>query len=93
MGARDTHNATVATATKTLVTTLTLNESVRQEACNASGCNIGTTLQGGNFAYVAAVKAANLAKLASDYAAEAARQASLAKARDTLRDSGDLGPF
>jgi hypothetical protein len=27
-------------------------ELVRQEACNASGCNIGTTLQGGNSAYV-----------------------------------------
>ena len=93
MTARSTHDATIVTATKTLVTTLLLNEQVHQEAVNASGCNIGTTLQGGNSAYVAAVKAANLAKLASDYAAEVARQASVAKARDTLRDSGDLGPF
>jgi hypothetical protein len=93
MTARDTHNATVATAAKTLQVSNLNAELVRQEACNASGCNIGTTLQGGNSAYVAAVKAANSAKLASDYAAEAARQASVAKARDTLRNSGDLGPF
>ena len=64
-----------------------------QETVNASGCNLGYTLQSGNYSnFAAAVKSANSAKIASIDSAEKAKQASVAAARETLRGTGDLGP-
>jgi hypothetical protein len=92
MTARDTYNASIAAATAVKLASDLKAEMVRQEAINASGCNIGTTLQGGNAAYVAAVKTANAVKQASDLLAEQVKQSSHAAAKDTLRAT-DNGPF
>jgi hypothetical protein len=93
MTARDTYNATIASAAKTKVATELTNAMTQQEAINQSGVNVGYTLQNGNYAnFATAVANANKARLAADYAAEAAKQASHALARDTLRAT-DLGPF
>jgi hypothetical protein len=91
MTARDTYNATIATATKTKVATELANAMTQQEAINQSGVNVGYNLQTGNYANLkSAVDAANKARLAADFAAEQAKQASHAKARDALRDAGDF---
>jgi hypothetical protein len=93
MTARDTYNASVVSASKMQVTTLSTAQTSFQETINASGCNAGYTLQGGNYGNLAAaVKAANAARLAAVTNAETARQAAVAAARDTLKATGDLGP-
>lgn len=97
MAARDTYNSTVATAEVTKAASIASAETVKQEAINASGCNTGFhqgVSTGSSASYEAAVKAANAAKLAAVTNAEIARQASLAAARDTLRNAGtDAGAF
>jgi hypothetical protein len=91
---RDTFNASVKTAVATKIASDVSNEIARQETINQSGVNAGYNLQTGNYAnLLAAHISARKAKLAADYAAEQAKQASLAAARDTLRATGDLAPF
>jgi hypothetical protein len=95
MSNRDTYIASVKSATAAKVATLTANETSRQETVNASGVNVGYTLQSGNNAnLLAAVKSANQAKRDADFAAEHARQVAIGIARDTLRTGGgDTAPF
>jgi hypothetical protein len=86
--------ATVASAEATKTATLITNEQTKQASIEASRTVVGLVLQNGNAAYVTAVKAANQAKFLSDQAAEVARQAAIAVARDLLRASGtDSGSF
>ena len=92
MTARDTFNASVKTAAVVQVAAVTAAQTSFQETINASGCNVGYNLQTGNYAnYLAAVKAANAAKIAAVHAAEAVKQTTIAAAKDTLRATGDVG--
>lgn len=94
MSLRDTYNSSVKSATVTKTATLLANETTKQETINASGVNVGYNLQTGTYStFAAAVKAANQSKRDSDFAAEQARQAAHAVARDTLRATGDLAPL
>lgn len=91
MTARATYTTSVAAAVTTQVATIAAAQIAFQEAVNASGCNVGYTTQTGNYAnFAAAVKAANVARLASINAAETARQMSVSSAKSTLRATGDL---
>ena len=92
---RTTYNSTVSSAESAKASTIATAELTRQEAINAVSCNVGTNLAfGASNSQIAAVKAANLAKLASLNLAEQTKQASLAVARDTLRNAGtDAGGF
>jgi hypothetical protein len=61
---------------------------------DGSNTAAGYTTQTGTYSTLkAAHDSAAKAKLAADLAAEQTRQASLAAARDTLRDTGDRGAF
>jgi hypothetical protein len=94
MSNRDTFNSSVKTAAATEVATKLTNAGTQQETINQSGVNVGYTLQSGNYANLkTAVDNARKAKIAADLAAEAAKNASIMLARDTLRDSGDRAPF
>jgi hypothetical protein len=69
-------------------------EGTRQEAANQSGVNVGYTTQGGNYTNFAnAVKNANTTKANTLDTAERTKQASLAAARDTLRNNSNSDPF
>jgi hypothetical protein len=93
MTARDSYVSSAKSAEATKLATIGAAETTKQEAINASGVNVGYTLQSGNYSnFAAAIAAANAAKAASLYAAEVSRQAALAVARDTLRTTGDLAP-
>jgi hypothetical protein len=92
--ARDAYNSTCKAAESTKTASLAANETVKQTSIDASRSAVGYTLQFGNYANLkAATDAANKAKFAADFAAEQAKQAAIAVARDTLRDSGDKGPM
>jgi hypothetical protein len=94
MTARDTLNSSISSAETTKAATLAAAELTKQETINAQGCNVGLKLQNGNSAYVTAIANANAALFTSRQNAEIARQASLAVARDTLRNAGtDNGAF
>jgi hypothetical protein len=91
---RDTFTASVKTAVAAEVATKLTNAGTQQETINQSGVNVGYTLQSGNYANLkTAVDNARKAKFAADVAAEAAKNASIMVARDTLRATGDLAPF
>jgi hypothetical protein len=93
LSGRDNLVASVKVAAVAQIATVIVAVGAAQETINASGVNVGYNLQTGNNPnYVAAIKAAALAKANSLFAAEAARQAAIAVARDTLRATGDLGP-
>ncbi|MFZ0767034.1 hypothetical protein [Bradyrhizobium sp.] len=92
MTARTTYAATVLSASQAQIATAIAAETTRQETINQSGCNVGYNTTSGNYgAFSAAVKAANLAKLAALNAAEVAKQAAVMVARDTLKSTGDVG--
>jgi len=95
MTARDTYISSVQSAHATKTATLSANETTRQATIDAKLSVVGYTLQSGNNAnLLAAVSSANQAKRDADYAAEQAKQASIAAARDTLRNAGgDSAPF
>jgi hypothetical protein len=94
MSNRDTYAVSVKAAAPVKTATLTTNQTTAQETINASGVNVGYTLQSGNYANLAsAVKSANQAKRDADFTAEQTKQAALMVARDTLRDTGDRAPF
>ena len=95
MTARETFNASVLAASATKAATLATAELTRQTTIDGSLSVVGYNLQSGSYANLAAaVASANAAKLASLYAAEQAKQAAIALARDTLRNAGgDLAPF
>jgi hypothetical protein len=86
--ARQTYAASVAAAVATKVVTDLQNELVRQESINAQRGVVGLQLQNGNSSLVTAIKNANTAKLNADLAAEMAKQAAIAVARDALRTAG-----
>jgi hypothetical protein len=89
MTARDTYNASIIAAAKTLTASKTANETTAQEAANQSGVNVGYTLQSGNNVnFVNGIKNAAIAKANANFAAEQAKQAALMVARDTLRTAG-----
>lgn len=89
MTARDTYQSSVKSAASAKTATLTANQATAQETINANGVNVGYNLQTGNYANLAtAVKNANIAKWNADFAAEQTKQASIAAARDTLRNAG-----
>ena len=93
MSSRDNYNSAVKTAVTTQVASAISAESAKQEAINASGCNVGYNLQTGNYAnFAAGVKAANTARVATLNAAEAVKQTAITAARDTLKATGDLAP-
>jgi hypothetical protein len=92
MTARTTYAASVTAASAAQIAAVIATEMPFQETINAAGCNVGYSLQSGNYGNLAAaVKTANLAKLAALNAAEIAKQAAIAVARDTLRTTGDVG--
>jgi hypothetical protein len=70
-----------------------MNEAVKQTTINQSGCDVGYNLQNGNnAALVSATKSAAAAQWAARLAAEQAKQASIAVAKNTLTATGDVGP-
>lgn len=89
MSNRDTFNASQVTAASTKVATVAAAVTAAQETINASGCNVGYTLQTGNYAnLLASLKAATIAKANTLFAAEHAKQVAINVARDTLRNGG-----
>jgi hypothetical protein len=92
MSNRDTFNASIKTAGATKLASDLTNEVARQTTIDAQ--RAGYTLQTGSYsALKAAYDSAAKAKIAADIAAEAAKNASIMVARDTLRDTGDRAPF
>jgi hypothetical protein len=93
MTARDTYQASVQSAVTKQIASINSAHTVFQETVNASGVNVGYTLQSGNYGnFAAAVKNANTARIAALQAAEHAKQVAINAARDTLKNSGDNGP-
>lgn len=96
MSSRSVYETTVATAGPTQQVAVAAAATVAQEAINASGCNVGFNTATGSptnyTTFASAVKAANIAKAASIFAAEQARQATIAVAKTVLRDTGDKAP-
>ena len=92
MTARTTFEASVMKTGNVQNASLLANETTRQVACDAQNSVVGLVLQNGNAAYVSAVKNANIAKVANDFAAEQTKQASRDAAREVLRSTGDVGP-
>jgi hypothetical protein len=94
MTARDTFNASVASAEKSKLNTIAAAETTRQATVDISNSFVGYNLQTGTFSsYQAAVTAANNAKIAALAAAEAAKQSAVAVARHTLQSTGDVNPI
>ena len=94
MTARDTFNASVASAQKTANATEQNNVQTAQVTIDAANTVVGYNLQTGNNAnLIAATKKANAALTAARTAEEQAKQASITVARDALRSSGDYGSF
>jgi len=93
MAARDNFNGSVASAEATKATSLQAAQASYVASLTAATCDIGYTLQSGNYAALAAATAsANASKAASRLAAEQAKQSSIQVARDTLRGTGDVAP-
>jgi hypothetical protein len=93
MSARDTYNASIASANSSKTVALNVAAMVAQTTIDAALTVVGYTQQTGNYAALAAaVAASNLAKSVAVYAAEVAKQAAHDLARETLRATGDLGP-
>lgn len=89
MSARDTYNATIAAAALAHAAARAAAFTVHQTTIDASNSVVGYNLQSGNYAnLLSSVKTANAAKLEAFAAAERAKQASHAAARDTLRATG-----
>jgi hypothetical protein len=94
MAARDVYNASQVTATTTKAATVASAVVAAQTTIDGSNSVVGYTTSAGNYGNLkAAILAANAAKAASLFAAEAARQTSVAVSRDTLRTAGDLAAF
>jgi hypothetical protein len=94
MAARDVYNTSVSNAESAKAATIFAANTTFQEAINASGVNVGYTLQSGSYSSLAtAIANANASRAATRYAAEQLRQATIALARDTLRNASDNGPF
>lgn len=94
MAARDTFIASVVTASTTKAATVAAAVATAQTTIDNSNSVVGYTTSAGNYGNLAsAIKTANAAKLASIYAAEVAKQAAVALARDTLRTAADFAPF
>jgi len=92
MTARETYSSSVASAETTKKATLDAIPGTFQETVNASGVNVGYNTINGNYTNFA-VKTANSTKIASIDSAERTKQASVQAARETLRGTGDTGPF
>lgn len=91
MSNRDTYGASVASAAAAKTATVATAVSAAQTTIDAALTVVGYTTQAGNYAtLLAAVKAAAIAKANSLFAAEQTRQATIAVARDTLRNGGDV---
>ena len=94
MTARETYSSSVATAEATKKSTNDASITTFQETINASGCNVGYTLQSRNFSnFNTAVKNANAALIAARDSAEKAKQASLQAARETFAAPVTSAPF
>jgi hypothetical protein len=95
MTARSTYEGTVNTSNTTLVSTNITNALTCQETINkvGAGPNGGTSLATGVTAgQDATIRAANVTYREALLSAEKARQASVQAARDTLANTGDVGP-
>jgi hypothetical protein len=89
MSSRDTLNSTVSTAGKTQAAAVLSAVQVAQTTIDAANSVVGYNNVNGSYGNLAAaVKTANLAKANAIFAAEQAKQASIAVARDTLRSAG-----
>jgi hypothetical protein len=92
MTARSTFSMTVAQAAAAEAATKLQAEMTRQTAIDAVLTVVGYTTQSGNNAnLVSTTKSAGAAQLVTLEAAEATKQSTIAVAKDTLKNSGDLG--
>jgi hypothetical protein len=93
---RTSYGQTLANASATKASAVAAANLAAQETINASGCNVGYNPNNATAAqfttYNNAVIAAGQAKLLALYNAEVAKQLSLAQARETLQNSGDVNP-
>jgi hypothetical protein len=92
-----TFESSVAAAETVKLGTFASTETVHQTSKDAANSVVGYNLQTGNNAtLVSTVKTANLAKLEALNNAEKTKQASIAAARETLKNAGtaeSAGPF
>lgn len=96
MSARDTYNASVASAASVQAASVAAAQTAAETTIDGSLSAVGYNLNSGATAYAtlaAAIKASIIAKRNALQAAEMAKQASIAAAKDTLRTTGDTGPF
>lgn len=93
MTARDTYNASVATALATKVASNTNNTLTAQETINVTGVNAGLNpARGASAAFDAAVRTSNATLYAARKVAEMTKQVAIQAAKDTLRATGDSHP-
>lgn len=93
MTSRDTFNSSVATASSTKAGTVAAAQTTAQTTIDASKSVVGYNLQNGNMANLqTATNNAIKALQATRLSAEQTAQAAIAVARDTLRNTGDVGP-
>ena len=94
MTARETYNASLITANKAVVATGIAHASSEQATRDASASVAGYTTQTGTFSSLdSATRNANAARFNNWLAREQTKQASIAAAKDTLRDAGDRAPL
>jgi hypothetical protein len=88
---RDTYNTSCKSAETTKIAQSLVDSNSEQETLQANKCNVGYTLQSGNFANLdSATRTENLARFNNALARERARQSSISSAKDTLRGTGIL---
>ena len=86
---RDTFNTSCGNANKATVVTGVTHAASEQETLQANKCNVGYTLQNGNFANLdSSTRTANAARFNNWLARLQTAQASIAAAKDTLRNAG-----
>jgi hypothetical protein len=91
---RTTYETSVAGVGATWTSSVNAADLTLQESVNLTGVNAGANPQlGASSSQISSLKTAIAARLASRDAADRAKQATLAVARDTLRTAGDLAPL
>jgi len=93
LSARDTFNASVASAETTKLTTFQKATNTAQESINVATINQGINpARGLTDTQIASVKAANVAFQVTAQKAEHDKQVAINNARDALRATGDVNP-
>jgi hypothetical protein len=90
MTARTDYSSSISTAESTKTNSIAAANAAHRATIDAALTTVGyRTETGDNVALRAAVTAANIAKLEALALAERVKQQAVAKAKDTLRDTGD----